>query len=723
VRRPVRFRLFSVAAVCAAPLLILLTTGAFPPEAGRSSGEFRFPPIASLQAQPAEQSGESGAEAPANHSAEPGTNPPKELPGLEFIHPLDGPVHISGSFGEYRKFSRYHHGLDYKTFNRNGLTVRTPLPGVVERVHVSKRGYGNGLFLLSPGGIRKTYGHLNDFLCPGSGGGPRAALEDLRRAIEFLTYHRGVFVKIPPWFRFKAGECIARSGESGSGAPHLHFEVSRNGRYIDPLNLRGMRIPDRSAPTMLNLYVEDARGVQRLPVRLRAAPRAEAAAAAPNESAGETGSEGSGLVAAPGTRQARENPRRDYYELAPEATLEWRPRGRVRYLIGGYDTMAARNRNGVRSLALAVEGREAFRREIDAILRRDLARSSRVYHTARTVIGREYVYLLYESAGRVGFPHELDRPIRVALGDASGNAAILETVLAGPESPLQEAAKSAEADRKPPRIALRRIPMGKTTTLERPGARGGLKIRFQPRSLHEDGQAGLSVGDSLTGAAARGVRFVPNSPRSGINAASDPARGGERDPKVGPRPVFQLEGPVFTLEGRDLFYRSGARAEAWFQAESEDAAGTVALYTYHETVGRWLLVAYPYREDAEQNRMYYRFSFRYEGRLAQLRDLSPPRILQPSLWKPPTLYNESKNEIVREFMVIDRGSGFSRANTEVLLDGRAMPFQWIPDRAALQVRLPPTMIPARGVLLSIRAADHSGNRSKWLFDFLAAPPR
>ncbi len=661
-----------------------------------------------------------------------------ELPELEFIHPLEGPVHVSGSFGEYRRFSRYHHGLDYKTFNRNGLTVRTPLAGVVERIHVSKRGYGNALFLASPGGVRTTYAHLNDFLCPGAAGTARSDLEQLRRAVEFLTYHRGVFVKIPPWFRFQSGECIARSGESGSGAPHLHFEVQRNGRYVDPLNLRGMRIPDTSAPTMLNLYVEDARGVQRLPLRVRqntgdhsrrkAKPNSDQPQVDQEPVAPGAGADAAAAISAAGP----DAPRKIHYEVDPEARLDWKPTGRVRYLIGAYDTQAARNRNGVGVLSLSVGGRKSFQRELDVILQRDLARSSSVYHTARTVIGREYVYLLYGGAGAgqrsPTFVHAAGAAIRVVLGDATGNQAILE--MAGPaDIPLMSESEVAASQSAEASGALQRIPVGGTTVLRRQSAHAGMEIRFVPRSLHEDGEARLWVGQSLSGAARKNVRIPPElAERPGVSAAVDPAMAqGEPDDvqdsgagRAARSPTFQLEGSVFTLNGRDLFYRSGARAEAWFDNVSEDAEGSVALYTYHKTVGRWLLVAYPYRE--ENGRSYYRFPFRYEdGSLAQLRDLSPPRILQPSLWAPPTQFDETRPEIVREFMVIDRGSGFSKADTEVLIDGRPAPFAWIPDRAALQLRLPLALVPERGLMISIRAADHSGNRSAWLFDFLEAP--
>ena len=653
-------------------------------------------------------------------NSQPGAPGQPELAAHEFIHPLEGPVYVSGSFGEYRKFSRYHHGLDYKTFNRNGLTVRTPLAGVVERVHVSETGYGNGLFLVSADQIRTTYGHLNDFICPGSTG---AQLEDLRSAIKFLTYRRGVFINIPGWFRFGAGDCIARSGESGTGAPHLHFEVQQNGRYIDPLALRGLRIPDDTAPTMLNLYVEDQGGLQRLPLVLGETGRAESIEALPAP-------EKSGPANAADESRQKTNasapPVVAMYTLQAGAQLERAPGSRVRYLIGAYDTMAARNRNGVRSLRLEVGGRERFRQELGEIQYRDLAQSARVYQTARTVIGREYVYLLYDGKNDPNQSYQPGEPVRITLADASGNQAILEARL-----PFQNSTAD-HAGAVQPGVAMRTIPAGQTTQFSTTTARGGIKISFGPRSLQEDGSARLFSLNALKGPAAESVRLPAASTESNAPRATE-AQGDERSTGS---PVYELDGPVFRFEGRDLFYRDGAQAEAWFALPDADGTadvgagdrskttdekprGRLALYSFNETVGRWLLVAYPYRE--QDGRAFYRFPFRYEGALAQLKDLSPPRILQPSLWAPPTLYNETKNEIVREYMVVDEGSGFSKEDSEVYLDGRPVPYEWIPDRAALQIRLPVGLVSARGAVISIRAADHGGNRSDWLFDFLEAP--
>lgn len=605
---------------------------------------------------------------------------PPVLRSQEFLHPLEGPIHISGSFGEYRKFGRYHHGLDYKTFNRNGWTVRTPLPGVVERVHVSPRGYGNGLFLRSPTGVRTTYGHLHDFRCPGARPGPAQDLEYLRRSLELLSYRRGIFLKIPPWFRFAAGECIARSGESGSGAPHLHFEVEYGGRFVDPLALTGLDIPDTTAPIMLAIYVEDSRGIQRLPV----VPIPEAAVPGGAANANDRALRDDSSAIAPMER---------YFELAPAARLE-RPLapGRVRFLVGGYDTMAARNRNGVYSLELRTGARVVFRRDLSLIARGDLARSGRVYHTGRTVIGREYVYFLYENRGAKGgrsFTHAANADLDVRLRDASGNTAIFRGRLPEFQS---ESELTTQANAKP--AAFQSVGPGGAAGIRRQTAGGELKARFGARSLHGPGLAALSVAGELSPAAASEVR----QPGSDADA------------------IYEQHGALFELRGRDLFYRTGARIDASFTVPDAHAE-EVALYYFNETIDRWLLMAYPYRR--ANGRAYYRFTFRFEGVLAQLRDLSPPRIMQPSLWAPPTLFSESKREIVREYLIVDRGSGFSKRATRVLIDGRPLTsFAWIRDRAVLQLRLPADFPGEHGSVIAIKAGDHAGNFSGWFFDLL-----
>lgn len=65
-------------------------------------------------------------------------------------------------------------------------------------------GYGNTVVVTHPGGYRTLYGHLSR-----------------------ITVRRGQHVK--------QGQIIARSGNTGnSTGPHLHFEIMRHGRHLNP---------------------------------------------------------------------------------------------------------------------------------------------------------------------------------------------------------------------------------------------------------------------------------------------------------------------------------------------------------------------------------------------------------------------------------------------------------------------------------------------------------
>ncbi len=578
------------------------------------------------------------------------------------------------------------------------MPVRTPFDGFVDRVHVSDRGYGFGLFLTAPDGTRTTYGHLNDFDCD------QPDLELLRRAMRLLTFRRGVMVGIPPrWFRFKAGDCIARSGESGSGAPHLHFEVFQNGRFIDPLSLQGLHVGDREAPHLLNLYVDRAGGeILRFPVR-RVVEDPETK---PQELSDRDLVRGGTAVDASLSRGDRPPPETVRYEIDSNAEdlPELRAGDRVRLLIGAYDRMAARNRNGVRRLKLVVDGREIYRQDIDALSRGDLVRSSTVYHTARTVIGNEYVYLLYRGSGRF----TAGQPIEVTVSDASGNQAVLDVrlPLSGESGPSRESRR--EEKRLRPEVPFQTVPAGRTTKLQAGDADARMEVRFDARSLHETGEARFF----RLNAAPENTRGQFTRPEEGVSGAGK--RAG----------IYSPTGPVFVLEGRDLFYRSGAWATAEFP-DVPEVDGRVALYVYNYTLERWLLVAFPYRRrattDDRPGRLYYRFNMRYEGPLAQLRDHSPPRLLDKPLWDDPTITNERGTEFVREYMIADAGSGFSRADSQVLVDGRPVPFEYVRDRAVIRVALPKSLVPQHGVVISVRVGDHGGNTAPWFFDFLEPP--
>lgn len=585
-----------------------------------------------------------------------------EIGGRPIRHPLDEPVFISGSFGEYRKFGRYHHGLDYKTFGRIGLPVRTPLAGRVERVHVSENGYGNALFFAAGAGARFTFAHLHDFNCGG-----RRDLEYFRTALMLLgmrQYRSGIIsVPAPAWFRFAEGDCIARTGESGSGPPHLHFEIFYNGVYVDPLNVSGLAIADDSPPELVRLYVEGDHGGRAFDVR-----RTDSFTSAGR--------------------------RLDRYELIGAPPVFGRDET-LRVMVGAYDTMGVRNRNGLFGLEFRLDERPVYTRRIERIGAGELSASAQVYSTARTVIGREYVYLLYPADGR---PRGVDlkafaRPEKTRLvaalsaRDATGNESLLTF-----EIELADVAPGPVHDdpdarpRQKPELPFRTVQSGSTLSANAGGAR--IAIAFGPNSLHMPGEARLIP-----------LEEVPVYARAQFEAGD-----------------LELAGPVFQLEARDLFYRNGASASASFPAPSAPGAG---LYYFNETTGKWSILAQPRSPGAAQ--LAYNLPFQQQGLLAQLIDRSPPRLVSRILWDPPANLSEDGAEYVRDYLFQDEGGGYSRTGASVLLDGRPFPFEWINDSSMISIRIPRQMVPARGALLSVQAADKSGNRSRWVFEFLTPP--
>ncbi len=97
-----------------------------------------------------------------------------------------------------------HNGMDL--LGAVGTDVLCAADGVVEVAKRSKRGEGNSIVVNHKNGYVTTYSHLGDVLVK-----------------------KGQSVK--------QGEVIARVGLSGmSFAPHLHYEISFNGKIMDPVN-------------------------------------------------------------------------------------------------------------------------------------------------------------------------------------------------------------------------------------------------------------------------------------------------------------------------------------------------------------------------------------------------------------------------------------------------------------------------------------------------------
>jgi hypothetical protein len=166
--------------------------------------------------------------------------------------PLDPPLGLSGSFGEYRS-GHFHAGLDFATGGQVGLPVYASLPGSVLRVRASGAGYGRAVYLQADDGRLLVYGHLDAFD------------EPLASYVATVQDSAGEYEQdlwpAPERFRVSAGQRLGWSGRSGTDAPHLHFEVRRGDVAYNPL-LAGVSVEDTVKPVI--------RRVALAPVRSRA---------------------------------------------------------------------------------------------------------------------------------------------------------------------------------------------------------------------------------------------------------------------------------------------------------------------------------------------------------------------------------------------------------------------------------------------------------------------
>ena len=144
-----------------------------------------------------------------------------------FIHPMNLPFNLAGSFGEPRK-DHFHSGIDIKTNGVEGEPVFAIGDGYISRIRVSPYGYGKAIYITHTNGFTSVYAHLSTFY---------GAIEKYIHAQHYVQKKSELDIyldakKIP----IKQGDTIAFSGNTGgSAAPHLHFEI-RNTKTEHALN-------------------------------------------------------------------------------------------------------------------------------------------------------------------------------------------------------------------------------------------------------------------------------------------------------------------------------------------------------------------------------------------------------------------------------------------------------------------------------------------------------
>ena len=104
----------------------------------------------------------------------------------------------------FTKIRKFHYGMDFTA--RTGTPIYVTGDGVVYKADASLSGYGNHIEINHGFGYKTLYAHLSKYKCR-------------------------------PGQRVKRGDIIGYVGSTGrSQAPHLHYEVFKNGERVNPLN-------------------------------------------------------------------------------------------------------------------------------------------------------------------------------------------------------------------------------------------------------------------------------------------------------------------------------------------------------------------------------------------------------------------------------------------------------------------------------------------------------
>jgi len=174
-----------------------------------------------------------------------------DVPKDFFKPPLDIPMVLSGTFGEFRS-NHFHAGIDIKTQGVEGLEVKASGEGYISRIRVSEYGYGKAIYISHPNGYQSVYAHLKRFA-------PKIETYIKQQQYKLEKYDVQFFPE-PEDFPIAELELIGYSGNTGSsGGPHLHFEI-RDGQS-KPMNpfLFGLdNARDSRPPTIRNVFVYTA---------------------------------------------------------------------------------------------------------------------------------------------------------------------------------------------------------------------------------------------------------------------------------------------------------------------------------------------------------------------------------------------------------------------------------------------------------------------------------
>ncbi len=169
---------------------------------------------------------------------------PAVLCAQEYFWPTNASTYMSSSFCEFRD-GHYHSAIDIKTWLREGYNCFAIGDGEIVRIRVSPFGYGKVLYLRLKDGNTAVYAHLQGFPVHIEKQIRRKQLENKRYSLDWS----------PRDLKVKKGDIIAYTGRTGTGLPHLHFEIrNTRGHPVNPLAYYD-EIKDTVRPSLEQLAV------------------------------------------------------------------------------------------------------------------------------------------------------------------------------------------------------------------------------------------------------------------------------------------------------------------------------------------------------------------------------------------------------------------------------------------------------------------------------------
>jgi hypothetical protein len=167
----------------------------------------------------------------------------------DYAWPTDASTTLTSAFCDFRS-THLHAGIDISTNGRTGYRVTASRRGWVSAVSVNPFGYGKLIELTHDDGFITVYAHLKGFNEEIETSVKRRQREQMSYAVELNPE--------PGQFAVEKGELIAYTGDTGIGAPHLHFEILDPQRNpVNPLLMPALRrtVRDREPPSFLELVV------------------------------------------------------------------------------------------------------------------------------------------------------------------------------------------------------------------------------------------------------------------------------------------------------------------------------------------------------------------------------------------------------------------------------------------------------------------------------------